>query len=100
MGLFKEGWGATKEIRDALKMPFVKAALKRKIMSAYENAQTQIIDLEKKSRELAFKFEEIDINAIVEAEQDIKILKEEQAITKELYLKMFDKELPTVSTED
>lgn len=100
MGLFNDLYAAGKNVVDELKKPLVCSSLKRKYVSAFEDAESKKIDLKKKLSELTSNFDNHDINAILEASMEIETLAEEQEILKKVYKELFDKEMKVTTEEE
>jgi hypothetical protein len=97
---FDRLYAAGKEVIDLAKKPFVKRALKRKFQSAYDDALNQEIEEEKKIEDLRSKFDDFDINSILELKRRIKRCREIKDDVAGEYLKMFGKEMKIDEEED
>lgn len=101
-GLFHKLYGAGESIKNAMKKPIVKDRLQRKLHSAYDHAEEQIIDALSEIEALRGEnnFDSYDVNKIMEKRVAIKKLRDAQGFIREEYLELFGKEMPMKSPDE
>lgn len=92
--LFDELYVQTDAEAKQKKKPLVRKQIKRKLSSAFDDAENNKINAETKIAELISNFENFDVNSILEQELIIKKSIELQALTATQYVKLFGKEMP------
>jgi len=92
--LFDELYDKADEIVKKLKKPLTKKGIKRKFSAAYDDAENNKIDAELKLQDLRSKFNDFDVNAILEQKL---IIEENIALQEKLeqeYEELFGKKMP------
>jgi hypothetical protein len=82
-----------KDTIDGLKAPFVKNSIERKFSSAEDDANCQIIDLNKTIFSELEKVGDMDINKIIKCKSDIRKLNDAINDLKELKATLFEHQL-------
>lgn len=93
--LFDEIFAATKETIQAAKKTTIERKIKRKLESAYDDAEGKIIEAEEKIDTLQRDFNSFDVNAILKEEYTIVDLKSVQEKISTLHKKLFNDTIRT-----
>jgi len=91
--LFDRLYSATKETIKAAKKPTVRKRIKRKLNSAHDDAEEQIIDLEAEVDGLRRNFDKYDVNKIVDNQSKIKKLKLIQKLIESEHYNLFNERI-------
>lgn len=96
-GIFDKLYDATDEIKKAMKKPLLKNSLKRKLSSAYDDAERQIDDAEmglQTNREDILNY---DVNTILDQLETIARCKELQTQIAAEYKELFGEDMPKIT---
>lgn len=91
--IFDKLYGATKEVLDAAKKPFVRKKYKRLMKAYYDETASRAIDCEGRIQKQREKFDCCDMNAVVEARLQAEKAKKIMEIVKTEYNEVFGEEM-------
>ena len=91
--IFEKIYGAGQEALDLMKKPFVKRSLQRKFAAAYDDALNKEVESEKRISDHRAKFEDFDINAILEYKARIEKCQKLRDQIKDEFKIMFGEEM-------
>ena len=86
---FDKVYGASQEVKDALKKPFVEKKLKRTFESYIDAVEQKLLDAEGKLDKYRQNFENLDLNGLVNLLNEQKQYRVALEIVKEEYKVMF-----------
>lgn len=102
-GIFDELWSKTKEMIEEAKKPIIKAQIKQKFSSAYNDAESKKLDAQSTVNAVREKIKDpakFDVNDLVKASYEVEKLNKAQDILKSEYKVLFGTELKTSTDED
>lgn len=91
--LFERLYKGTKEVFDAIKMPLIKRALKRKMAEAVDSAKSQKLDAELSLTKLQEDIQNYDLNKYLQLTAKIESADKTITVLSEHYKELFDEEL-------
>jgi hypothetical protein len=86
---FDKFYGATQEVKDALKKPFVEKKLKRSFESYIDSVEQKLLELDGNLDKKRQQFDSLDLNAIVNLINEQEQYKKALVIVKQEYEVMF-----------
>lgn len=92
-GLFELLYAASKQVLDEIKKPQIRNKIKRKLHSAYDDAEAKIGEASSKIQKCREDFENYNVNTILEQKAIITQLRKLQEEIKEEYSELFAKEM-------
>ena len=97
VGLFDKLYDATDEIKKAMKKPLLKNSLKRKLASAYDDAERQLDDAQIALQNAREDILNYGINQVLDQQETIGRCKELQTLIVAEYKELFNEVMPTVA---
>jgi hypothetical protein len=90
-GLFEKLYAASKMVLDEVNKPIIRNKIKRKLHSAYDDADGKIGQAKMTIQKTREDFEKYDINSVLEQQAIIRKAQDLQADIKAEYLELFGK---------
>ena len=92
--LFASLYNATEETVKALKQPLVEKKIKRKLQSAFDDAEDKKITAQERLEKARKQFEDYDINEILKQKEVVSVCEKLQDGIRNEYSEYFGEEMP------